>query len=483
VATFLFASSALAPAQPKPEPVTTHYHGTIGHTLEIQITLTVTGTEIAGSYEYATQRKPIALRGQVAPLHNNQWEIEELDANGQAAAKFTINDLLGTPTGTWQSGKKKLPVTLGVITPAQLDQLHKMWSGSRKIRKLVPGAEYACVLTDSGAFCWGMVSGSPSLAAAGPGTVAGKALPHLGIPADITALAIGDTVSCYAERGGMYCWQPHSPYLALMKPTLIPGFEKGVTDVGISGWSACALVAGALQCWPGRALDPKANIEPIGAGVTRFSTGMPNCAVADGKLICWIANSDPAKKEPSQVREVSGVSGKLQALSAYDGWGMNIRFGCALEDGALKCWGDDIGNVLLGRRGKNAFRDVPPSVMPSMESGVTDVSVRDMNVCAIRQGTVLCWGSNLYGQSGSGTTSFTSGIGEVKLPAPAMQVALGENYACAVTADDHVWCWGDNEFGQTGNASHDTCQLPNGKMPDAIPNPCNSSPVQVRGLP
>jgi hypothetical protein len=467
---------------------TTYYHGTIGRTLEVQVTITRHGNDLAGTYEYASQRKPIQLRGHNLP--SGEFEISELDASGQETAKFIVNDLAGGLNGTWQSGKKKLPVALGKISSAQLEQLHKMWSGSRKIKSLAVSMSFACAVAEDGTFCWGAVPGAPSLPTSGPGMIAHVALPHLLIPADITALAIGDPTSCYVERTALYCWQPHSPALSLMTPTLIPGFEKDVVDVGTNTANfgqivngTCALVAGALKCWPGAALDPKTNLTVSDSQVTRIASGMPSCVVKAGEVVCWSAGRDAStQKLELKVAKVDGAGENVQALAAF-GAILNTPFACAVDDGGLKCWGDDIGNVLLGRRGKNAFRDLPPAVIPGMEKNVTDVSVANEHVCAIREGKVLCWGSNWYGQMGDGTTGFTSGVEEVPLPAPAIKVATAGTYACTLTSDNHVWCWGDNEFGQTGNVSRDTCQLPNGKMPDTIPSPCNMRPVQVRGLP
>jgi len=461
---------------------TQYYHGTIGSTHEVQMTLFTHGKQLTGSYQYASQRKPIELRGRILP--SGDYEIDELNAHGQATATFTVNDLLGGGlNGTWLSGKKRLPVVLGEIQLAQLEQLYRMWSGSRKITNIVVGPFSACAMTGVGTLCWGTVSGSPSLATLGPGRVAYVALPQLSIPADITALALGDPTSCYVERGAVYCWQPNRGVLPLQTPTLIPGFERNVTDVGIAGEYACAIVARALKCWPGAALDEKTNLTTVDSGVTRLSSGMPNCALT-AKVLCWTLHyAAKTQKYEIGVHPIDGVSDQVTALAAFDGLGSNTRFACAVEAGSLKCWGDDTSNILLGRRGKLGFRDVPPGVMPSLETGIIDVSVQSDNACAIRDGSVLCWGSNWYGQSGNGTTGFTAGTGEVPLPARAVKVAVGGTYACALTADNHVWCWGDNEFGQTGNTSKDTCELPNGQMPDTIPTPCNKRPVQVRGTP
>jgi hypothetical protein len=478
----LLSFSTIVSAQEGATGTPSYYHGTIGRTLEVQMTITRRGNELFGSYEYANQRKPIELRGRVLP--SGEYEISELDPRGQATAKFAVNNLFGGLKGTWQSGQKNLPVVLGEVTPVEVEQLHRMWSGSRKVKDIVIAPFYACAVEDAGVFCWGTVSGSRSLSAAGPGRIAYRALPHLIIPTDITALALGGPISCYIQHGGMYCWRRLNPELDLVTPTMIPGFEKDVVAVGISGDYACAIVASALKCWPGKVLDPKTVITVIDSGAMRLASGMPNCVLTVAKVLCWTFDEDANKQEMAlRIHEVEGVSEKLQALSSFDGLGKGTRFGCAIDAGSLKCWGDDIGNVLLGRRGKTAFRNLPPGAIPSMEMGVTDVSVENENVCAIREGKVLCWGSNLYGQSGDGTTSFTTGLAEVSLPAPALKVAVAGTYVCALTADNHVWCWGDNEFGQTGNISGNTCELPNGKMPDPILNPCNKRPVQALGIP
>jgi hypothetical protein len=459
---------------------TVHYHGTIARQLEVQMTLTQEGTLLTGSYEYATRRKPIALRGRILP--SGEFEIEELDPKGNPTAKFNLSSLQGVGhlNGTWQSKQKKLTVVLGEITPSQFKHLNEMWAGDRLVRDIAVGPVSACALTDNGATCWGLVAGSPSLAPFGPEAIAYRALPNLLIPGDVTALALGEPTSCFIEHGGMYCWQPRSSSLRLTEPTLIPGFEQGITAIGIGGGYACAIASGSLKCWPGTALDSKTVITVIKSGVTRIAAGMPNCVVADGKVLRWTLGDHPTDKPEPEIQEVQGLNGDIQALASYDLF--YTKFACAVVAGSLQCWGDDIGNVLMGRRGKRSFRDVPPGVMPAMETGITDVSVENLNACAVRRGKVVCWGGNWYGLSGDGTTSFTSGPIEVTLPSAATKVAVTSDYVCTSTADHHAWCWGNNEFGQTGNSSRDTCEIPNGKMPDPILTPCNKRPVEVRGL-
>ncbi len=77
------------------------------------------------------------------------------------------------------------------------------------------------------------------------------------------------------------------------------------------------------------------------------------------------------------------------------------------------------------------------------------------HMCALStDGTVLCWGTNFYGQLGDGSgvdrtvpvvTRFLSGY--------AIDVAAGQQHTCAVTKGGQVMCWGLNYWGQVGDGS------------------------------
>ena len=70
--------------------------------------------------------------------------------------------------------------------------------------------------------------------------------------------------------------------------------------------------------------------------------------------------------------------------------------------------------------------------------------------CALEAGAVRCWGRNERGELGRGSTSSWEGSGIVPLPEKVAQLALGEDTACARTVTGKVWCWGDNRAAQLG---------------------------------
>lgn len=85
---------------------------------------------------------------------------------------------------------------------------------------------------------------------------------------------------------------------------------------------------------------------------------------------------------------------------------------------------------------------------------MTQVAVGRFHACALRRnGELLCWGGNAFGQLGDGT--------RVNRPAPAVvgglgpvaRVAAGSKHTCVVTVAGAVLCWGSNADGQLGDGT------------------------------
>jgi len=92
----------------------------------------------------------------------------------------------------------------------------------------------------------------------------------------------------------------------------------------------------------------------------------------------------------------------------------------------------------------------------------TTITAGVAHTCALSStGSVLCWGSNEFGQLGNGsTTSITSPVQVVGLTASAVSIAAGSESTCALTAAGTVWCWGDNSNGQLGNGTYTQSTVP-----------------------
>jgi hypothetical protein len=455
---------------------TAFYHGTINETLEVELTLTRTGRTIAGTYEYAAHQQPLRLQGTLLP--DNSMKIAESAGGAASGGQFLLNDLLGQGhlDGKWNSadGKYSYPVHLGKMDEPRHRQLRQMWNDKQPIKSISVGEFYGCAIRESGAWCWGDVLFMPSLATAGPGMIAQRALPNLLVPAGTSMLSIASSRTCMLHEGAMNCWQRSSKMdWFLFKPTVVKQFESGVTAIGAGEGFACAIVENQLRCWDGTLMNPE-NFVTVATDVTGLSSGSPRCGLLSEGFKCWtigVRYAPPA----FQSKEQQSVSGKVEHLAASEDHGYGDSLVCWTQSGGLKCSAEKFRSESDKRvSAGNPFTD-----------GVTDIAVADDHSCVIWKDDVYCWGANTHGQLGDGTRQLAAPSGapvKVVLPSRPRQVAVADRVSCALTVANEVYCWGDNNFGQTGAASHDTCEMPNGHF-DKISDPCNLKPVRVRGLP
>jgi hypothetical protein len=91
--------------------------------------------------------------------------------------------------------------------------------------------------------------------------------------------------------------------------------------------------------------------------------------------------------------------------------------------------------------------------MPTLH-GATALAANHLHACVLVKGEAWCWGENVFGQLGDGTS--TGLIERVKtpvratLPSEAVKLGVGRDSTCALLKTGQVWCWGANDRGQLG---------------------------------
>ncbi len=198
--------------------------------------------------------------------------------------------------------------------------------------------------------------------------------------------------------------------------------------------------------------------------------GDASCArLDDGTVRCWGNNNggrlgiSGGGHLPVPVVHPGLAAGSVRALAIGD------SHACALMlEGTVRCWG-------AGAQGQLGNGGTASSLVPVTVTGLTDVVALDTGTdtnCAVRaNGQVFCWGRNsTYGILGDGSTGGQSATPvQVATIDTAISVAVGNVHACALLQGGTARCWGDNANGQLGT----------GTSGSATSSP---TPVDVTGL-
>ena len=184
--------------------------------------------------------------------------------------------------------------------------------------------------------------------------------------------------------------------------------------------------------------------------------------------------------------------GRAQSDRVFSTLAAGARFTCGLApDGQAFCWGVNTSGELGTEASSEQCLDPrrlahsPPPEPVACSSRPLRVAIhvrfRELtagwsHACAITHaGEAYCWGSNEYGQLGTGSAN------SANQPTPLLvagglrfrTIAAGAWHTCAIALDGPTYCWGNNGDGRAGTPLDSACMRYGQRIP------CNLEPTAV----
>lgn len=358
--------------------------------------------------------------GNPVPHAEVRFQVE--DGNGIVAPTQTRTDSLGRASTMWRLGLQDGTQTLQVVSPDVMSS----------------------VVTFT-------ATGDPRATLESPENAPVETRPVRVAP---VRFAVGGSHLCKLEGGSVRCRGGSS-----RGQTSATG-ASGIVFVTSGASHSCGLdAAGVATCWganeSGQLGDGSRTDRQ---GPTNVRTELRFSALAAGTYhtcglagsgvpLCWGRNlsgqlGDGTRNDQTAPRTVG--SG-MQFVAIAAGW----EHTCGLTaSGNAFCWG-------LNSKGQLGDGGRLDRLEPTLVGGSVETIVGGSeHTCGISRGTILCWGGNSSGQLGDGTTEDRTSPVEVRgLPGRPTRLAAGAVHTCALVAGGEAWCWGQNLSGQLGDGT------------------------------
>lgn len=296
------------------------------------------------------------------------------------------------------------------------------------------GFSHICaILQDRSVKCWGQnTSGQLGYEDQNFRGLAPQKSINLGLGRTAKSIATGFAHSCaILDDNSVKCWGANASgqlgygdrmmRLAPPAQTVNLGVGRSARALALGAYHSCAVLDDmTLKCWGSNSdgqlgyndkiqrTAPDATVNLAGQTVRVLTTGTyHSCAIlSDNTLRCWGRNSEgQLGYGDNTARLAPGPALDLGAGIIPRSVTAGLSHSCVLSDEGFQCWGaNDEGQLASG---DTAARLAPTGIPLSIAPGrvAVDLSAGRMHTCALLDDrTLKCWGSNTYGQLGTGKT-------------------------------------------------------------------------------
>jgi len=382
--------------------------------------------------------------------------------------------------------------------------------------RLAAGRDGACALLDDGTVtCWGRELGGPATPLPGTHTY----LPHpvhddIDVLGDVTAITYGDNHACAIKSDtSVWCWGDDKlgqlgdgvavgdGNVGGATLTAVPMLNMAaVTQIVAAGSSTCLRrtlpsLVGEIDCLgdnsagqlgQGTAGNSPPVPEPIPTPITLPAGSHLNFASLFGgghgtfcattvkvsgaqKTFCWGFN----QQGEAAITNTLGTPGIIPISDDVDArWAHGYLNGCEIKSpGAVSCWGSSQYGVLPGiAPGQVVLANTP---VPGVASAFR-MSVGETHACALTGDSLSCWGQNVDGEIGNGTTGDTAGVTRLHLSVPPPACPAQQGQAGAPCGTISNTCGETTECGCSPLNTCDTATHTCKDNPTACPQGCGA---------
>ncbi|MBC8068896.1 MAG: hypothetical protein IAG13_11230 [Deltaproteobacteria bacterium] len=233
----------------------------------------------------------------------------------------------------------------------------------------------------------------------------------------VTQVAVGDRHGCAVlVSGEVWCW--------------------GANDLGQLGDSVNPLEATPIPAVAVVADDPVREVAALGHTCVRSEQGNVRCFGDNSS-----GQVDPALVQPSAVPTPAPW------IPSANHIGVGLAHSCATDGVSMLCWGSNGSSQLTGIAPGPGPTSYPLGSVSALEQGGNHGCVR-------QAGSLLCWGSNDSGQLAQDPTLVPTVAAPTAIAiTDPIDVALGRQHSCALSAGGAISCWGRGDVGQLGDGS------------------------------